>query len=603
MRADSIDHHAPSGIAALPCLTWGSHVGQFYDSAADLRDLLVPYFRAGLENNERCLWVTDAPLEAGDARDALRTVVSDLDAREQRGQVEILDARDFYERGEPLRPDALVAGLVQREQEAVAGGYQGLRTNGNCAWVDKANWDNFLEYESSLQQAVHGRRLICMCSYQHDLDESRQVSEVFERHHLVLRGPYLHGAARGRLDDGGACKQAGTTTVNDLYDCQEDLDAVKAISAVPTILDVVCRTTGLGFAAIARVTPERWVCLAVKDEIGFGLLPGGELGVTTTLCNEVRQTRDAVVIDHVTEDAAYCDHHTPALYGLQSYISMPIFLRDGSFYGTLCAIDPKPAKLKNPAVIGMFRMFADLIAFHLEAGMRLAKTEAQLSDALDLNELHDRSIAVLGHDLRNPIAAISAGAAYLRSIKLDDKARAISDVIGRSADHLTALIDDISDVTRGRLGHGILLRLAREGLEAALRQVVDELRLAHPGRLIEDTMSISRPVEADPVYMARLLSNLLKNALTYGSETDPVEVIVSADANFVLSVSNKGAQIPRESQKRLFAPFTRGAVGADQQGLGLGLYIVAEIARAHGGTIDLASTADETRFTFCMPIR
>lgn len=190
----------------------------------------------------------------------------------------------------------------------------------------------------------------------------------------------------------------------------------------------------------------------------------------------------------------------------------------------------------------------------------------------------------------------------MRRIELEDKARAISDVMGRSADHLTALIDDIADMTRGRLGNGIRLHLAREGLEPALQQVVDELRISHPGRLIEVTMSISRPVEADPVYMARLLSNLLKNALAYGSVTHPVTVAVTADLDFVVSVSNKGAQIPGESRKRLFAPFTRGA-GTDQQGLGLGLYIVAEIARAHGGTIDLASTADETRFTFCMPIK
>jgi signal transduction histidine kinase len=602
MQENSVDSNAPSGIAALPSLAWGSHIGQLYGSAADLRDLVVPYFKAGLENNERCLWVTDAPLGADDARAALRAVVPDLDARERRGQIEIQDTRAFYDRGQPLQPQALIAGLVQREREALAAGYRGLRTNGNCAWVDKANWKGFLDYESSVEQAVHGRRLICMCSYRHDLIEHGQVSDLLERHLLVLRGPHAGGADQGSPDGGAASKPAGTTTADAPYDSREDIDAVQAISAVPTILDVVCRMTGLGFAVIARVTPERWVCLAARDEIGFGLMPGGELAVTSTLCHEVRQARGAVVIDHVAEDAAYCDHPTPAMYGFQSYISTPIFLHDGSFYGTLCAIDPKPAKLNNPAVIGMFQMFGDLIAFHLEAGMRLAKAEAQLSDALALNALHDQSIAVLGHDLRNPIAAICAGATLLRRSVLDEKARAISEAIGRSADHMAALIDDLSDMTRGRLGNGIPLHLTREGLEAALRHAVDELRLAHPGRLIELTMSIPQPVKADSVYMARLLSNLLKNALSYGSKTDPVKVAVSADTEFVLSVSNKGPQIPRESQKRLFAPFTRGAVGADRHGLGLGLYIVAEIARAHGGTVEIASTKDETQFSFRMPI-
>ena len=139
------------------------------------------------------------------------------------------------------------------------------------------------------------------------------------------------------------------------YDFQTDFDAIENIEAVPTILNVVCRVTGMGFAAVARVTKERWVCLAVNDEIDFGLKPGGELAVETTICHEVRESREAVVIDHVAEDEVYCGHPTPKMYGFQSYVSMPIFLKDGSFFGTLCAIDPKPAKLKNPGVIGMFR--------------------------------------------------------------------------------------------------------------------------------------------------------------------------------------------------------------------------------------------------------
>ena len=94
---------------------------------------------------------------------------------------------------------------------------------------------------------------------------------------------------------------------------QADIEAVGAISAVPTILDVVCRVTGMGFAAVARVTEQRWICCAVNDLIQFGLQPGGELKVGTTICHEVREMRAPVVIDHVAEDTLYCRHHTPAM--------------------------------------------------------------------------------------------------------------------------------------------------------------------------------------------------------------------------------------------------------------------------------------------------
>ena len=156
------------------------------------------------------------------------------------------------------------------------------------------------------------------------------------------------------------------------HDVQADVIAVESIAAVPTILDVICRTTGMGFAAIARVTDKRWVTCSVRDEIGFGLVPGGELQVATTICDEIRDSGTAVVIDHVAEDAVYCGHPTPALYGFQSYISVPIRLPDGSFFGTLCAIDPRPAQLNRPDIVGMFSMFADLIGFHLDAHRRLA---------------------------------------------------------------------------------------------------------------------------------------------------------------------------------------------------------------------------------------
>ena len=156
------------------------------------------------------------------------------------------------------------------------------------------------------------------------------------------------------------------------HDFQADIDLVGSIEAVATILDVACRVTGMGFAAVARVTEDRWVACRVKDGIAFGLEPGSELEVATTICHEVRQSQAPVVIEHVTEDAAYCDHPAPARYGFQSYVSMPIVLPDGTFFGTLCAIDPKPARVDRPEVVGTFRMFADLIAIHVDAHWRKA---------------------------------------------------------------------------------------------------------------------------------------------------------------------------------------------------------------------------------------
>lgn len=201
-----------------------------------------------------------------------------------------------------------------------------------------------------------------------------------------------------------------------------DVAAIARIDAVPMILDVVCRTTGMGFAAVARVTEDRWVACRVRDDIGFGLAAGGELKVETTFCQQVREAGKPVVIDHVAEDEIYCGHFIPGMYGFQSYISMPIRRPDGEFFGTLCAIDPRPARLRNPETIGMFKLFADLIGFHLDAQDRLASSEVALLNERQSAELREQFIAVLGHDLRSPLASIDAGVRLLGKERLDKEA-------------------------------------------------------------------------------------------------------------------------------------------------------------------------------------
>lgn len=160
----------------------------------------------------------------------------------------------------------------------------------------------------------------------------------------------------------------------------KDFSAVKKISIVPTMLDIVCRLTGLGFAAVARVTQDRWLACTVLDQVSFGLKEGEELKIETTICNEIRDSRKAVVIDHVAEDTEYSNHHTPKLYGLQSYISFPIILKNGEFFGTLCAIGTHPALLKDPKITGTFTLFAELLSFHLQSIDLVEKSFDALQD-------------------------------------------------------------------------------------------------------------------------------------------------------------------------------------------------------------------------------
>lgn len=160
-----------------------------------------------------------------------------------------------------------------------------------------------------------------------------------------------------------------------------DVVLVQRIDAVPRILAAVMEITGMRFAAVARVTESRWTTCAVQDDLGFGLAPGDDLELETTLCNEIRQHRQPVVFGHASEHPVYSTHPTTKWYGLESYVAVPILRANGDFFGTLCAIDSRPVDLDKPGLLKSLQLFAELIGLQLELVEDLETTRARLREA------------------------------------------------------------------------------------------------------------------------------------------------------------------------------------------------------------------------------
>ena len=232
-----------------------------------------------------------------------------------------------------------------------------------------------------------------------------------------------------------------------------------------------------------------------------------------------------------------------------------------------------------------------------------AIAEASLIDERATAALREQFIAVLGHDLRNPLASIGSGVNLLRKEQLSERGAWILNMLQGSTARMAALIDNVMDFARGRLGGGITLNHRVVRIEPILQQIVEELHLAAPEKVIETHFAVADPVRCDPTRLGQLVSNLLGNALTHGAATQPVRLDAASDGtNLTISVANGGDPIPPEAMSRLFQPFSRGEVRPSRQGLGLGLYIASEIAKAHGGHIEVVSTPDETCFTLRMPL-
>jgi signal transduction histidine kinase len=388
-------------------------------------------------------------------------------------------------------------------------------------------------------------------------------------------------------------------------DSARAVTAVARIDAVPTLLKVLCEMTGMRVAVVARVTDKTWTACAVKDGAHFGLKPGMELAVHTTLCFDSRASRTPIVIEHASADPRYCHHEAPKRYQIESYVSVPIICANGDYFGNLSALDPSPAKVAEPRILSMFAEFAALIASQLDHQVLQEQERRALLDERAVGELREQFMAILGHDLRNPLHAVYASGDMLERRLTDPTLLAFVSRIKTNVRRMSALIDDVLDFARGRLGGGIGLELTDvDDINAGLATVVQELQDAQPECEIISHVSVNRAVRCDLGRLQQVASNLLANALTHGLPDSPIKISARADENdLVLEVWNAGEPIPAESLDKIFEPFWRHSVSASRNGLGLGLHICSQIVRAHAGRISVTSTRENgTQFTARFPL-
>ncbi|ARK10118.1 ATP-binding protein [Fibrella sp. ES10-3-2-2] len=407
-------------------------------------------------------------------------------------------------------------------------------------------------------------------------------------------------------------------------DFTKDIERVKAIPLIDTLLDVVCQTTGMGFAAVARVTQDRWIACSVRDDIQFGLVPGGELQVETTICNEIRGSHQALVIDHVRESEAFCSHPTPLMYGFQSYISFPIFLKTGEFFGTLCAIDPKPAQLENAKIKGMFTLFADLISSHLhqadllEQSQNLSDTLAQqveertsklqesVYDLQRSNENLQQFAYVASHDLQEPLRKIQSFGDILQK-KWGTELGEDLDLLTRmqaAAKRMSTLIEDLLAYsrisTRQEFASPVLLN---QIVEMAVKDL--EIPINEANAQID--VAILPVVQGDYGQLGQLFQNLLSNALKFRLAGVPPQIKISAQTVSAtdlpssikparkvamyhrIDLADNGIGFDRKYLDRVFQVFQRLHPKREYPGTGIGLAICEKVVINHGGAITAIS--------------
>ncbi len=175
-----------TGIDIIGDVPWGTHFCQFYQTKEDLIDILVPYFKAGLENNEFCMWITSQPLEVEEAKRNLRKAIPDADIYLGKGQIEIIPYANWYLKENGFDSKRVLNGWVEKLNQAMANGYDGLRLSGNTFWMEKTDWDNFVDYEEEIDSIIGNCNMMALCTYSIDKCNATEILDVVVNHQFAL---------------------------------------------------------------------------------------------------------------------------------------------------------------------------------------------------------------------------------------------------------------------------------------------------------------------------------------------------------------------------------------------------------------------------------
>lgn len=290
---------------------------------------------------------------------------------------------------------------------------------------------------------------------------------------------------------------------------------------------------------------------------------------------------------------------------IHSYLAAPLRLQ-GRVIGTVSTARSTPGRPFTRDDLRLLEELANKAALSIENARFFQQQQRDQEELRRRTEFEQQLIGIVSHDLRNPLGAITMAAGLLQaSPGLNERQLKAAQRIGSSCERATRLIRDFLDFTQARLGTGIPLKRRAMDLDEVTRHVVDEVRQAHPERQVQVEPSGDGHGEWDPDRIAQVLTNLVGNALAYSPQSTPVRVRTRSEPGFaLLEIHNEGTPISAELLPRLFEPLTRGAPTAGQhsRSIGLGLYIVREIVRGHGGAVEVSSSQDTgTTFTVRLP--
>jgi PAS domain S-box-containing protein len=546
-----------SGIDVIGSVPWGTHFCQFYQTKQDLIEILVPYFKAGLENNEFCMWVTSEPLMVSEAQEAMRKAVKDFDEYLRQGQIEVIPYNEWYLLGGKFNDDRVLAGWVSKLEQALARGYSGLRLTGNTFWLERNHWRAFTEYEAKVNDVIGKYNMLAICTYCLDRCDGAAVIDVVRNHQFAL----VKQGGRWDIIESDIYKQTkqalqeSEERYRDLYE-----EAPNAYFSV-------------GADGYIKRANRR-----ARELLGYS---GDEL---------VGQPVSNLYADTPNGKARAQEVFQRFLAG-EEILDEELEMRRADGSRVWVSLSVRPIYDAEGQVIASRSMVADI------------------TERKKLDQLKDDFIGLVSHELRSPMTVITGAinTVLTEAERLSpEETRQLLRDAALEAELLSNLLGNLLELSRVQASR-LVLHAEATNVSKIIQDAVDKIKRQSPvHQFVVDTLRKIPPLYADPLRLERILYNLLENAVKYSPQGGEIRVSVRRKKeHLVFGVSDQGIGISPADQAKLFAPFQRLEEFRPDgvRGAGLGLLVCRRLVEAHGGRIWVESELGQgSTFFFTMPL-
>ena len=581
-----------TGVDVVGDMPWGTHFCLFYETQADLLDTLVAYCKAGLEDQEFCLWVVAEPLTGRDATHALKRAVPDLDRYLADRSIEIVAARDWYLQDGTFDLNRVISGWNEKLARASARGYAGVRVTGDTAWLEKKDWKDFCEYEESLNQAIAGQRLAVLCTYPLAACGASEILDVVRTHQFAVT------KRRGTWDviETAGHKQAKAEIKRLNEELEERvLERTSQLMALNTELTHEVLQRQRAEAALQRSEVYLAEAQRISHTGSFGWdVSSGEIFWSEETFRIFEYDQSAQPIEELVfrrthpEDRALVRQSIDrAIQGRTAFdCEHRLLMPDGSI--KYVRVVGHPVVTEGSADVKFIGAITDVT--DRERSRQAQADLAHINRVTTMGEL----TASLAHEIKQPIsAAVTDAQTCLRWLARDEPdvaeaseaaSRLVKDVT-RAAD----IIARISSLFKKDAPQRELVdvnELVREMI-VLLRSEANRYSISIRIELAEDLPKVM----ADRVQLQQVFMNLMLNAIDAMKETtDGSELTIKSepgDGQLLISVSDTGVGMAPEQADQIFRAFFT----TKDNGTGMGLPISRSIIESHGGRLWSAGTS------------